>query len=192
MLIPIQKPLDRVGMSGSGGRPNRLVGFLGAFTTFSAFGYETISLLRGGEVQPLGGEGTFLGFPDLEELYLSEEELDLQPGGSGHSAALDDLHVLQPRTIEFGFDDKSKRYGIVSSLTSSTITLDEASSHDVMAIASTMDEGPVTVSPPAKTDGVDVWRVSPFTWILPFVSRVSSGSKGRVPGRSPMDRTTRS
>ncbi|MBV6458551.1 MAG: putative fluoride ion transporter CrcB [Fimbriimonadaceae bacterium] len=26
------------------------VGFLGGFTTFSAFGYETISLLRGGKV----------------------------------------------------------------------------------------------------------------------------------------------
>jgi hypothetical protein len=48
--------------------------------------------------------------------------------------------IERGKIIEFGFDDKSKRYGIVNSLTSSTITLDEASSHDVMAIASTMDE----------------------------------------------------
>lgn len=42
------------------------------------------------------------------------------------------------KLIEFGFDDKSKRYGIVTAITSSTITFDEIPPHEAAAIASTM------------------------------------------------------
>jgi serine phosphatase RsbU (regulator of sigma subunit) len=48
--------------------------------TYTRAGHDRPLLLRGGEIQPLGGEGTILGFPDLEDLYLSEEVLDLYPG----------------------------------------------------------------------------------------------------------------
>jgi sigma-B regulation protein RsbU (phosphoserine phosphatase) len=37
-------------------------------------------LLRGQQVLSLGGEGTVLGFPELDELNLSEEHMDLQRG----------------------------------------------------------------------------------------------------------------
>jgi serine phosphatase RsbU (regulator of sigma subunit) len=47
--------------------------------TYARAGHDRPLLLRGGEIQPLGGEGTLLGFPDLEELYLSEEVMDLYP-----------------------------------------------------------------------------------------------------------------
>jgi serine phosphatase RsbU (regulator of sigma subunit) len=48
--------------------------------TYARAGHDRPLLLRGGEIQPLGGEGTILGFPDLEDLYLSEEVVDLCPG----------------------------------------------------------------------------------------------------------------
>jgi serine phosphatase RsbU (regulator of sigma subunit) len=48
--------------------------------TYTRAGHNRPLLLRGGEILPLGGEGTILGFPDLEDLYLSEEMLDLSPG----------------------------------------------------------------------------------------------------------------
>ncbi len=48
--------------------------------TYTRAGHNRPLLLRSGEIQPLGGEGTILGFPDLEKLYLSEEVLDLSPG----------------------------------------------------------------------------------------------------------------
>ncbi|MBM3136551.1 MAG: serine/threonine-protein phosphatase [Chloroflexi bacterium] len=37
-------------------------------------------MLRGEAVQPLGGVGTFLGYPDLDDLPLSEEHVDLAAG----------------------------------------------------------------------------------------------------------------
>jgi sigma-B regulation protein RsbU (phosphoserine phosphatase) len=48
--------------------------------TYARAGHDRPLLLRGGEIHPLGGEGTFLGFPDLEELHLSEEQAELEPG----------------------------------------------------------------------------------------------------------------
>jgi sigma-B regulation protein RsbU (phosphoserine phosphatase) len=48
--------------------------------TYARAGHDRPLLLRGGEIRPLGGEGTILGFPDLEDLYLSEEVADLCPG----------------------------------------------------------------------------------------------------------------
>lgn len=48
--------------------------------TYARAGHDRPLLLRGGEIQPLGGEGTILGFPDLKDLYLSEEVVDLYPG----------------------------------------------------------------------------------------------------------------
>jgi sigma-B regulation protein RsbU (phosphoserine phosphatase) len=37
-------------------------------------------LHRAGKTRFLGGEGTVLGFPDLELLHLSEEQVQLRPG----------------------------------------------------------------------------------------------------------------
>jgi serine phosphatase RsbU (regulator of sigma subunit) len=37
-------------------------------------------LLRGERVQVLEGEGTVLGFPDLDDVHLSEETMRLLPG----------------------------------------------------------------------------------------------------------------
>jgi serine phosphatase RsbU (regulator of sigma subunit) len=47
---------------------------------YARAGHDRPLLLRSGKVQPLGGEGTFLGFPDLEDLHLSEQQIDLHPG----------------------------------------------------------------------------------------------------------------
>lgn len=48
--------------------------------TYARAGHERPLLLRGGTVQPLGGTGTFRGYPDLDDLPLSEEQLDLAAG----------------------------------------------------------------------------------------------------------------
>jgi sigma-B regulation protein RsbU (phosphoserine phosphatase) len=48
--------------------------------TYARAGHDRPLLLRGDRARPLGGEGTFLGFPDMEELYLTEEGVDLLPG----------------------------------------------------------------------------------------------------------------
>jgi sigma-B regulation protein RsbU (phosphoserine phosphatase) len=48
--------------------------------TYARAGHDRPLLAREGEIHPLGGEGTFLGFPDLEELHLSEEQVELQAG----------------------------------------------------------------------------------------------------------------
>jgi sigma-B regulation protein RsbU (phosphoserine phosphatase) len=45
--------------------------------TYARAGHDRPLLLRKDQVLPLSGEGTFLGFPDLDELHLSEETLDL-------------------------------------------------------------------------------------------------------------------
>jgi serine phosphatase RsbU (regulator of sigma subunit) len=48
--------------------------------TYARAGHDQPLLLREGQLQTLAGEGTFLGFPDLDELHLSEEQMDLLPG----------------------------------------------------------------------------------------------------------------
>jgi sigma-B regulation protein RsbU (phosphoserine phosphatase) len=48
--------------------------------TYARAGHDRPLLLREGRVDSLRGEGTFLGFPDLDELYLTEEQTALQPG----------------------------------------------------------------------------------------------------------------
>jgi serine phosphatase RsbU (regulator of sigma subunit) len=48
--------------------------------TYARAGHDRPLLLRGGQVLSLGGEGTVLGFPGLDELYLSDEYVDLVPG----------------------------------------------------------------------------------------------------------------
>jgi serine phosphatase RsbU (regulator of sigma subunit) len=48
--------------------------------TYARAGHDRPLLLREGVAQTLGGKGIFLGFPDLEELNLSEEQVDLAPG----------------------------------------------------------------------------------------------------------------
>jgi sigma-B regulation protein RsbU (phosphoserine phosphatase) len=47
---------------------------------YARAGHDRPFLLREDRVQPLGGEGTFLGFPGMDDLFLSEEEVDLLPG----------------------------------------------------------------------------------------------------------------
>ncbi len=48
--------------------------------TYVRAGHDLPILLRAGEVHQLRGEGLPLGFPDMDELYLSQETIDLQPG----------------------------------------------------------------------------------------------------------------
>jgi serine phosphatase RsbU (regulator of sigma subunit) len=48
--------------------------------TYARAGHDRPLLLRDGEVQALPGDGTVLGFPGMDELYLSEEEMDLNAG----------------------------------------------------------------------------------------------------------------
>jgi len=48
--------------------------------TYVRAGHDRPLLLREGNAHPLSGEGTFLGFPDLDELNLSEEQTVLQSG----------------------------------------------------------------------------------------------------------------
>lgn len=48
--------------------------------TYARAGHDYPVLLRQGTSQRLGGEGLFLGFPGVDDLQLSEEEMALQPG----------------------------------------------------------------------------------------------------------------
>jgi serine phosphatase RsbU (regulator of sigma subunit) len=48
--------------------------------TYCRAGHDRPLLLRKGEPLPLTGEGAFLGFPDLDDLHLSEETVALAPG----------------------------------------------------------------------------------------------------------------
>jgi serine phosphatase RsbU (regulator of sigma subunit) len=48
--------------------------------TYARAGHDRPLLLRDGEVLALPGDGTVLGFPGMDDLYLSEEEMDLAPG----------------------------------------------------------------------------------------------------------------
>jgi serine phosphatase RsbU (regulator of sigma subunit) len=47
--------------------------------TYARAGHDRPLLLRGGSARPLDGTGIVLGFPDLDHLYLSEEQIDLRP-----------------------------------------------------------------------------------------------------------------
>jgi sigma-B regulation protein RsbU (phosphoserine phosphatase) len=48
--------------------------------TYARAGHDRPLLLRDGRARPLGGEGIFLGFPDIDDLNLTEEQVDLLPG----------------------------------------------------------------------------------------------------------------
>ncbi|HSJ56834.1 MAG TPA: SpoIIE family protein phosphatase [Anaerolineae bacterium] len=47
---------------------------------YARAGHDLPLLVRGGQVRPLGGEGVVLGFPGIDDLNLTEEEILLQPG----------------------------------------------------------------------------------------------------------------
>jgi sigma-B regulation protein RsbU (phosphoserine phosphatase) len=47
--------------------------------TFARAGHDRPLLLRDGQAHALGGDGTILGFPGLQDLHLSEERIDLMP-----------------------------------------------------------------------------------------------------------------
>ncbi len=60
-----------------------LYGVLDADThtlTYVRAGHERPFLLRDGKVQALAGEGIALGVPDIPDLHLKEERVDLQSG----------------------------------------------------------------------------------------------------------------
>jgi serine phosphatase RsbU (regulator of sigma subunit) len=48
--------------------------------SYARAGHDRPLLLRDGELRALPGDGTVLGFPDMDELYLSDQEMDLLPG----------------------------------------------------------------------------------------------------------------
>jgi serine phosphatase RsbU (regulator of sigma subunit) len=50
--------------------------------TYARAGHDKPLLLRQGRIEALEGEGTVLGFSDMEDLYLSEEQILLQDGDS--------------------------------------------------------------------------------------------------------------
>jgi sigma-B regulation protein RsbU (phosphoserine phosphatase) len=66
-------------------------------------GHDRPLLLRDGDAHSLGGEGTFLGFPDLDELNLSEEQIELAPG---------DRLVLYTDGLTDVLSPKDRRYGL--------------------------------------------------------------------------------
>jgi serine phosphatase RsbU (regulator of sigma subunit) len=71
--------------------------------TYARAGHDRPLLLRGGCVQALAGEGTVLGFPDLDDLRLSEERIDLMPG---------DRLVLYTDGLTDSLGPDGKAYGI--------------------------------------------------------------------------------
>jgi len=93
------------------GRPNMFVTvFYGVVDgparrlTYARAGHDRPLLLRGESVQLLGGMGAFLGFPDLDDLHLSEEQIDLAPGDRLvlYTDGLTD--ALAPNGQAFGID----------------------------------------------------------------------------------------
>jgi sigma-B regulation protein RsbU (phosphoserine phosphatase) len=76
--------------------------------TYARAGHDRPLLLRGEQAHLLGGEGTFLGFPDLDDLNLSEESLFLQPGDKLvlYTDGLSD--VLAPNGRPFGVERLEK------------------------------------------------------------------------------------
>lgn len=71
--------------------------------TYARAGHDWPLLLRGGSVQRLGGAGTVLGFPDLDELPLSEERLDLVPG---------DRLILYTDGLTDALDENGRLFGL--------------------------------------------------------------------------------
>ncbi len=71
--------------------------------TYARAGHDRPLLLRNRRVQPLAGEGTVLGFPDLDELHLSEEQIELMPG---------DRLVLYTDGLTDSLGPDGKAYGI--------------------------------------------------------------------------------
>jgi len=47
---------------------------------YARAGHDLPLLIRGGRVEPLGGDGIVLGFPGIDDLNLTEEEILLQAG----------------------------------------------------------------------------------------------------------------
>ena len=71
--------------------------------TYARAGHDRPLLLRGGRAQALVGEGTVLGFPDLDDLRLSEEQVRLRPG---------DRLVMYTDGLTDSFGPDGEAYGI--------------------------------------------------------------------------------
>jgi sigma-B regulation protein RsbU (phosphoserine phosphatase) len=69
---------------------------------YSRAGHDLPLLLPAGDAQSLGGEGTFLGFPDMDELHLSEEETNLMPGDRLVLFTDGLVDLLSPEGTSFG------------------------------------------------------------------------------------------
>jgi sigma-B regulation protein RsbU (phosphoserine phosphatase) len=70
--------------------------------TYARAGHDRPLVLHEGRAQPLGGEGTFLGFPDLDELHLSEEQINLAPGDRLVLYTDGLIDALSPKGQSFG------------------------------------------------------------------------------------------
>ncbi|HEX6387775.1 MAG TPA: SpoIIE family protein phosphatase [Anaerolineae bacterium] len=71
--------------------------------TYARAGHDLPLLLRDGGVQRLGGSGTVLGFPDLDEMPLAEERLELHPG---------DRLVLYTDGLTDALDENDRFFGL--------------------------------------------------------------------------------
>ena len=71
--------------------------------TYVRAGHDMPILLRNDQAFALGGEGTFLGFPDLDELHLSEEQIELKTG---------DRLVLYTDGLIDNLSTQQKRFGL--------------------------------------------------------------------------------
>ena len=72
--------------------------------TYARAGHDRPILLREGEAASLGGEGTVLGFPDMDRLYLSEEHLGLKPGDRLVLYSDGLIDTMAPSGRSFGLD----------------------------------------------------------------------------------------
>jgi len=72
--------------------------------TYARAGHDRPILHRDGKARALAGEGTILGFPDIDDLYLSEEQLELHTGDRLVLYSDGLIDTIAPGGLSFGKD----------------------------------------------------------------------------------------
>ncbi|MCL7453915.1 MAG: SpoIIE family protein phosphatase, partial [Anaerolineae bacterium] len=70
--------------------------------TYARAGHDQPLLLRQGRALPLRGEGTLLGFPGVQDLHLSTEEVGLEPGDRLILYTDGMIHAINPSGRPYG------------------------------------------------------------------------------------------